>query len=94
MPSTKGKEKVWEGVGQPDVQKPIRTHQEVPRGWVPPGSGWAKLNLDAGYSHDTGLPDIDVVVRDYQCKVILCMEVLENVASAEEEEALACLEGM
>jgi hypothetical protein len=94
-PNDKGKEKVWEGVGMPEVQKPIKMHQDIQRGWALPSTGWVKLNVDAGYCHDTGLAGTRVVVWDHQGQVILsAWQFWENVVSAEEAEAFACLEGM
>jgi hypothetical protein len=90
-PSAKGKEKIWEGerraIGEEDNSGP----SGVMIRWTLPGSGWAKLNTNASYCQRTGIAGIGVVAWDSQGTILLsAWHFLNNVASAEEAEALAC----
>jgi hypothetical protein len=84
--SRKGKEKVWEGVGAIEVQSPSEERRECCNGWVPPKPGWVKANVNAGFCQNSELASIGVVI-------LSSWRFLEHVATAEEAEALACLEG-
>jgi hypothetical protein len=90
----KEKEKVYEGVMQgPHSQEGEKKDEGAQVNWCPPASGWAKLNTDAGFCQHTCMAGIGVVIRDDEGKVILTSwRFLSNVSTAEEAEALACLE--
>jgi ribonuclease HI len=63
--------------------------------WSPPPAGWVKLNTDVGYRHSPGEASTGVVVRDDRGNVLLsAWKSLQHVASAEEAEAEACLQGL
>jgi ribonuclease HI len=94
--SRKGKEKIEEGswsriTGNEDIGGSSNTR----KGWAPPEEDWVKLNTDAGFCENTGGASFGVVVRDSQGQALLsAWGTWSHVTSAEEAEALACLEGI
>jgi hypothetical protein len=93
--SVKGKEKVLEAECWSLYQELSTGSSRVKNGWVPPQDGWTKMNTDAECFPSTGSTSAGVIVHDNKGKVLLsAWRNLSNVASAEEAEALACLEGM
>ncbi|KAF8776631.1 hypothetical protein HU200_003355 [Digitaria exilis] len=63
--------------------------------WSPPQEGWLKVNVDGAFSEETGEGGIGVIVHDCLGAVQLSSwQFVQNAASAEEVEALACKEGM
>ncbi|GJN10368.1 hypothetical protein PR202_ga28456 [Eleusine coracana subsp. coracana] len=63
--------------------------------WIPPSSGWAKVNVDGAFSSDTRRGGVGVIIRDKRGAVILtAWRVIFQAASAEEVETLACTEGL
>jgi hypothetical protein len=94
--SEKGKEKIHEGAAKEPWFQEVRTsnngHQAK---WRPPPAGWAKVNTDTGYCQDTCMASTRVVVWDAEGNMLLAAwKTVSNVASAEEAEALACLDGI
>jgi ribonuclease HI len=62
---------------------------------IAPPEGWVMLYTDAGFRHHTGEASTGVVVRDNQRKVLLsAWRSLKHVASMEDAETEACLEGL
>jgi hypothetical protein len=96
--SEKGKEKVREGTAKEPWFQEARTGNDGQQAkWRPPPAGWAKVNTDVGYCQDTCMASIGAVVRDVHGNVLIVMaswRTSANVASAEEAEALACLDGI
>jgi ribonuclease HI len=93
--SEKGKEKIYEGIQKMQACNSMSEQHKTQCRWSLPRSGWAKLNLDARFCRDSGQACCGVVVRDQSGAVMLsAWKYLENIASPEEAEALACLEGM
>jgi hypothetical protein len=89
--SGKGKEKVIEGAPVMDKERPVHV---LRKGWVPPPPGWAKMNTDARFSEQTGEASSYVIIRDVEGNVLLSVwKTLDHMASAEEAESVACLEG-
>jgi ribonuclease HI len=59
-----------------------------------PREGWIKVNVDGAFSTN-GSGGVGVIIRDHLGGVVLSSwRAIFNAASAEEVEALACLEGV
>jgi hypothetical protein len=68
----------------------IKGKRNAANRWSKPPPGWDKLNIEASYCDQTG----KVVIRDVDRKVLLsACKYFNHMASAEEAEAAACLEG-
>jgi hypothetical protein len=62
--------------------------------WEPPEHGWVKVNVDGAFDQLTGHAGIGIIIRDSSGKPELCAwKASSDGLSAEEMEALACLEG-
>jgi ribonuclease HI len=95
--SEKGKEKIHEGATR--QTRSLRGGDTNPlmgqERWVVPPNRWAKLNTDAGFCPNIGAASLGIVVHDNVGKVLISSwRTLDHIVSAEEAEALACLEGM
>jgi ribonuclease HI len=95
--SEKGKEKIHEGATR--RTQSLRGGDTNPlmgqERWVAPPYGWAKLNTDAGFCPNTRTTSLGIVVHDNVGKeLISSWRTLDHIVSAEEAEALACLQGM
>ncbi|TVU24928.1 hypothetical protein EJB05_27394, partial [Eragrostis curvula] len=74
------------GLGAPPgVQKQMSSRQSVR--WVPPPSGWIKINVDGAFSAESGKAGVGVVL-------LTAWRVIFHASSAEKVEALACKEGV
>jgi hypothetical protein len=62
--------------------------------WTKPAEGWYKLNVDAGFSHESNNGSWGAVLRDHEGKVVLsAWGIIPYCQSAEIAEAIATLEG-
>lgn len=63
--------------------------------WQPPPEGFAKMNVDVGYRHDTGEASTGIIFRDCRGLVLLAAcKKIPRCTFATQAEALACLEGV
>ena len=63
--------------------------------WTKPEVNWLKCNVDASYSADTGQGAWGAVLRDNNGKVICsAWDHIQQCNSAEEGEAISCIEGL
>jgi ribonuclease HI len=93
-PSDKGKRIVNEGASprttRVGTQAVRRAHT-----WKRPPEGWVKLNPGAGYYPNTGKASTGIVVRDIHGRVLISTwRSLDNIASVDEAEVEACLQGI
>ncbi|GJN29772.1 hypothetical protein PR202_gb18091 [Eleusine coracana subsp. coracana] len=87
----------WSGNGKHKVNPSWRRRVEIVHNltWKPPSEGWAKVNVDGAFSPNNGQDGVGVIIRDARGAVILtAWKVIFQAASAEEVEALACIEGL
>jgi ribonuclease HI len=67
----------------------------APSRWSPPLSGELKVNVDAGWNEGAKSAGLGVVIRDTHGQVVQSSWYhIPSCSSAEEAEALACLEGL
>jgi hypothetical protein len=63
--------------------------------WIPPRSGWVKINTDGAFSEALGEAGIGVIIRNHRGRVILSgWKYLSKAGLTEEVEALAAREGL
>jgi len=77
------------------MQRQLGSERRQPKKlWSAPQENWVKVNVDGALA-DSGAAGIGVIIRDSRGTVLLsAWKSLQNGASAEEIEALACREGL
>ncbi|GJN09880.1 hypothetical protein PR202_ga27928 [Eleusine coracana subsp. coracana] len=72
-----------------------RKNENTRARWVPPGEGWAKINVDACYIEQTGQASAGIIIKDHRgATLISSWRLLPRCVSSEEAELLACREGL
>ncbi|GJN13531.1 hypothetical protein PR202_gb00245 [Eleusine coracana subsp. coracana] len=91
--SEKGKSKIWDP-GNGAGTRVREQAEEKPR-WIPPTSGWVKVDVDGSYVQETGQAGVGIIARDEKgCVKLSSWRVLFNCSSPLEAEVSACVEGL
>jgi ribonuclease HI len=78
----------------PDLALDGKNQQQKRAGWVAPGRGTVKINVDGAFS-DASQGSYGVVIHDEQWQVLLsAWGIIDNASSAEQVELVACNEGV
>jgi ribonuclease HI len=86
---SKGKEKLFR------MDLVVSDFSSTKSDWRPPNAGCTKVNVDGGWDWASKNAGWGMIVRDCTCNVKLSVwHHLTGCASAEQSEAIACLEGL